>query len=83
MAHQLTENLETDKEKLEAIYKYVVRNISYDYEKVNTICCRYNPDADSTLEEGKGICYDYASLTAAMLRSVSIPAKFVKVKELK
>ena len=30
---------------------------------------------DETLSTKKGICFDYASLTAAMLRSIGIPAK--------
>ena len=35
----------------------------------------YLPDVDQTLETGKGICFDYAALTAAMLRSRDIPCK--------
>ena len=30
---------------------------------------------DATLESKKGICFDYAALTAAMLRSRDIPCK--------
>lgn len=78
LAYELTKNLEIDKEKLEVIYQYVVKNISYDYEKATTITSRYNPRPQRILEEGKGICYDYASLTAAMLRSEGIPTKLVK-----
>jgi transglutaminase-like putative cysteine protease len=78
LAHQLTKNLETDKEKVEAIYNYIVTNIDYDNSKAISITNRYNPNGDETLEEGKGICYDYASLTAAMLRSIGIPTKLVK-----
>ncbi len=78
LAHQLTENIEADKEKVIAIYDYVVENVSYDNDKARSISNRYNPEAEATLEEGKGICYDYASLTAAMLRSVNIPTKLVK-----
>lgn len=78
LADQLTENLEADNEKVQAIYEYVVKNISYDDDKARSISKRYNPKAEDTLEEGKGICYDYASLTAAMLRSIDIPTKLVK-----
>ena len=38
----------------------------------------YIPNPDSTLEEGAGICYDFAALTASMLRSANIHAKLVK-----
>lgn len=37
----------------------------------------YVPDPDQTLSSGKGICFDYASLAAAMLRSQGIPAKVI------
>ena len=37
----------------------------------------YMPDPDETLAEGKGVCFDYASLGAAMLRSLGIPTKVV------
>lgn len=78
LARQLTQGLESDKEKVEAIYDYVVKNVAYDNEKARTVSNRYNPEAEATLVEGKGICYDYASLTAAMLRSVNIPTKLAK-----
>lgn len=78
LASQLTSNLETDKDKVQAIYDYVVKNVAYDNNKAISVSSRYNPKVENTLEEGKGICYDYASLTAAMLRSVDIPTKLVK-----
>ena len=37
----------------------------------------YMPDPDETLKSGLGICFDYASLTAAMLRSQGIPTKVI------
>lgn len=77
-ANQLTEGLKTDREKIEAIYRYMVENISYDYEKINNIPATYVPDIDEILREGKGICYDYSAVFAAMLRSQGIPYKFVK-----
>jgi transglutaminase/protease-like cytokinesis protein 3 len=35
------------------------------------------PDPDATLAEGKGICFDYAALAAAMLRSQGIPCQLI------
>ena len=35
------------------------------------------PSPDETLALGTGICFDYASLSAAMLRSLGIPCKVV------
>ena len=37
----------------------------------------YLSDPDSTMSTGKGICFDYAVLAAAMLRSQGIPTKMV------
>jgi len=38
----------------------------------------YLPDIEKTYLEETGICYDYAALFAAMLRSIGIPTKLVK-----
>jgi hypothetical protein len=32
---------------------------------------------DAALDRGKGICFDYAAVTAAMLRGLGIPCKLV------
>ena len=37
----------------------------------------YVPDPDRALSKGSGICYDYASLMAAMTRSQGIPTRLV------
>lgn len=77
-AAELTKGMKTDKEKINAIYKYLVDNFDYDYDKLGTLTSTYIPDIDETLSSGRGICYDYSSLMAAMLRSQGIPAKLVK-----
>lgn len=59
------------------IYEYVISSITYDYNKANTVQSGYMSDPDSTLNTGTGICFDYAALTAAMLRSQGIPTKMV------
>lgn len=78
-AKELTEDAENQGDALESIYDYVVQNISYDKEKAAQLAggSGYVPDPDETLSTGKGICLDYASLAAAMLRSVGIPCKIV------
>jgi hypothetical protein len=60
------------------IYGYIVNNITYDNNKIYDLEYDYVPDVEQIYSGGTGICYDYASLFAAMLRSVSIPAKLVK-----
>ena len=57
------------------VYEYVTENISYDNEKAADISVNYIPDVDATLESKTGICFDYASVMSAMLRSQSVPTK--------
>ncbi|MGE5678016.1 MAG: transglutaminase-like domain-containing protein [Pseudomonadota bacterium] len=78
LAASLTEDIEGDSAKAKVIFDYIVNNISYDYDKISGLSTDYTPDIDAILSEGKGICYDYAVLYAAMLRSQGIPAKLVK-----
>lgn len=77
-AERLTSGMADDEAKVEAIYNYIVSNCSYDYNKKNTVQTGYIPDPEDTLLTQKGICYDYASLFAAMTRGVGIPCKLVK-----
>ena len=59
------------------VYEFVCDNVSYDEEKAKTIQSGYIPDPDETLNTKKGICFDYAALTASMLRSQGIPTKII------
>ena len=76
-ASELTEGKTEDFEKIDAIYDYIISNIKYDTEKAGTVKSGYLPSVDDILKTNKGICFDYASLMAAMLRSQDIPAKLV------
>ena len=60
-----------------AVYSYIVNNISYDTLLATTVTTGYLPDLDAVLEKRRGICFDYAALMAAMLRSQGIPCKLV------
>lgn len=68
----------TDEEKIEIIYEFILGAIAYDFEKIKGLDYTYLPNIDETLEEGTGICYDYSSLFASMLRSEGIPTRMVK-----
>ena len=59
------------------VYDFICQSIRYDREKAATVSSGYLPDPDETLRSGKGICFDYASLAAAMLRSQGIPTKVI------
>ncbi len=75
---RITRGLTGHEDKVEAIYKYIVNNCSYDYYKKETVQTGYIPCVEDTLSTQKGICYDYASLFAAMTRSIGVPCKLVK-----
>lgn len=64
-------------ERIAAIFGWVTDNVTYDKELAATVKSGYVPDPDSVLEKRTGICYDYASLMAAMLRSQGIPTRLV------
>lgn len=75
LAAELTADAATDLDALQVLYEYVIQNISYDDQKAATVQNGYLPDIDQTLQSRTGICFDYAALTTAMLRMLSIPAR--------
>lgn len=77
LAGELTQGLDSDSEKTAVLFDYVVDHLSYDGEKTQQVEPGYLPDLDRTLAEGKGICFDYAALLCAMLRSQGVPCKLV------
>jgi len=77
-AKELTKELKTDKEKAVAVYNYLVKNFKYDYKKINNIDNSYMPNLENIFKNKLGICSDFSSLYAVMLRSLNIPTKFVK-----
>lgn len=64
-------------EKVAAVYDFVVATLSYDYDKAANVKSGYLPVLDQVLEEQRGICFDYAALMTAMLRSQEVPCKLV------
>ena len=75
LAASLVKEDMTDIDILKTFYAYVTSHISYDYDKADSVEAGYLPDVDDTLSTGTGICFDYAALTTAMLRSQDIPCK--------
>ena len=78
-ARELVKDCKNQGQALEAICTWIVDNVSYDNDKAQQLkdASGYVPDPDSTLQSKTGICFDYASLGAAMLRSQGIPAQIV------
>ena len=76
-ARDLTAPTTNQAEVVEEVCTYVAENTSYDTPKAQELSksTGYIPDPDETLATGRGICFDYASLSAAMLRCSGIPTK--------
>lgn len=64
-------------EKVAAIYDWVVASLTYDYDKAATVQSGYLPDLEQVYAARKGICFDYASLMAGMLRSQGVACRLV------
>ena len=77
LAAELSEESSDDLNFVENVYNYVIKEIDYDYDKANNVPLDYVPSIDETLSTGKGICFDYASLMASILRSQKVPTKLV------
>ena len=73
LAEKLATPADNDLDVVTNVYTYVISHITYDFEKAETVESGYLPDVDNTLNTGKGICLDYASLMTSMLRSQNIP----------
>lgn len=80
-SHEITQNCATNLEVVQQVYSWIAGNITYDTDKANALAgsnVDYIPSPDETLQSRTGICYDYASLAAAMLRANGIPTKLIK-----
>ncbi len=73
-----TKDIKTATAAFEIFYDYVVKNISYDWDKAKTVKSNYVPSITKTFVDSKGICYDYSSLFAAFMRSKGFPTRLVK-----
>jgi transglutaminase-like putative cysteine protease len=73
----LCKNCDTELKKVDAVYYYILNNFSYDYNKAATVQSGYRPILDTVWDAKKGICFDYASTMAAMLRSQGVASKLI------
>lgn len=79
LARSITAGAQNEGDVAGLIYEWVQGNIKYDNQKAAALSNNsgYTPNPDSTLSSRTGVCFDYASLTAAMFRSMGIPCKIV------
>ena len=77
LADEICAGCETDEEKVQAIYNWIIHNFEYDYNYHAII--QYF-DIQRTLRTHKGVCYDFSNLFAALCRSQNIPCYVVDGK---
>jgi hypothetical protein len=78
LAFDLIQDAPSEIERVHRIYRYIVDNIAYDVPRAQRAQDHFLlPDLDRTLSQRSGICFDYAALMSAMLRSVHIPTRVV------
>ncbi|MBQ0079158.1 MAG: transglutaminase domain-containing protein [Eubacterium sp.] len=77
LAYKVTADSDSQLGLVEDVYTYVVKEIDYDYDKLQNLGTGYLPDLDEVIDTHRGICFDYASLMCAMLRIRNIPTKLV------
>lgn len=74
-AEELSKPCNDDLEVIEQVYNYMISNFTYDYDKAESVQSGYLPNVDEVFEAQTGICFDYAAVMAAMLRSQRIPTR--------
>ena len=74
-AASITKKCKNDLAKVKKVYNYVIKNYKYDKKLAKTVKPGYVPNLNKIYKKKKGICFDYAALMTAMLRSRDIPCK--------
>jgi hypothetical protein len=74
-AEDLAYSADTDLDVVASVYNYIIDNWTYDYDKADTVQSGYLPVVDEVFQSQTGICFDYAAVTATMLRSQGIPTR--------
>ncbi len=76
-ADELCKGIDDPLMKVEKVYSFVVKGMSYDTHLAQTVKSGYVPVLDEVLEKMTGICFDYAAVMTGMLRSQDVPCKLV------
>lgn len=74
LADEICADCETDEEKVQTIYRWIIANFEYDHN-YHAIIQYFN--IRRTLHTRKGVCYDFSNLFAALCRSQNIPCYVV------
>ena len=70
LADEICAGCDTDAEKVQAIYSWMVTNLEYDYDYKALF--QYF-DVRKTLRTKQGVCFDFSHLFTALCRSQNIP----------
>ena len=70
LADEICAGCDTDAEKVQAIYHWMIQNLEYDYG-YNALFQYF--DVRKTLRTQQGVCFDFSHLFAALCRSQNIP----------
>ena len=70
LADEICAGCETDAEKVQAIYSWMITNLEYDYDY--HVLFQYF-DVRKTLRTKQGVCFDFSHLFTALCRSQNIP----------
>ena len=70
LADEICAGCDTDAEKVQAIYNWMIQNLKYDYDY--DALFQYF-DIRKTIRTKQGVCFDFSHLFAALCRSQNIP----------
>lgn len=74
LSNHLTRNCSTDRMKVDSIYAWIISNIDYDYDVVNSSNPLQGQSPEQVLKKKETICYGYAELLVDMLSYQGIEA---------
>lgn len=74
-AARIAKSSKDDLDVVSDVYNYIIDNFTYDYDKASNVESGYVPAIDEIFASRTGICFDYAAVMAAMLRSQQIPTR--------
>lgn len=76
-ADTICKGLKTDKEKANAIFDWMSKNLFYDGTRLDEVVWGYIPGYDRIIEKNGAICLDFAGFYSAMCRSQGIPCNVI------
>jgi len=79
-AREIAAKGKDDKEKAYLLYKWISKNVKYDYPKAERIASYPMGEKSGSIvafDTRRGICFDYSSLYVSMCRAVGLKVRFV------